>query len=257
MGYDYKYGRCVNHASTLACDQMVQPGGLICNINLDFGPLLGGVQSVCAFGNGGGGVAIKVACNTWTADTLNATEMATGICNQAWNGLAGVINTFSLGLGGAAAAALGLQSQFVNSCISAAIPALNAAGIGSNATAPFACDPGLICNQAGNCAKGLPPAIAGGASCVNTGLGCLNFTGKSTIQSVLNWSISIAGGIAFIIIIAAAFQITTARGDAKRVQAGKELLFSALAGIFMIVLAIVLLNFLGLNVLGLQQFGFA
>ena len=91
---------------------------------------------------------------------------------------------------------------------------------------------------------------------VQTGLGCLDITGKNTIQTLLNWGVVIGGGIAFILILVASIQITTAQGDAKRVAAGKELLFATLGGIFLFATAIVLLNFIGVNILGLDQLGF-
>ena len=92
-----------------------------------------------------------------------------------------------------------------------------------------------------------------GADHVNTALGCLNVGGDGTaaITTILSWATGVSGGIAFIMIIVAAFQITTAAGDAKKVQAGKELLYAALAGIFFIAFSVVILNFLGVKLLGI------
>jgi len=56
-------------------------------------------------------------------------------------------------------------------------------------------------------------------------------------------------------IVFAGFQMTTAGGDPKKVQAAKELLVSALSGLVIIVLSVVLLNFIGVSVLGLEKFG--
>lgn len=91
---------------------------------------------------------------------------------------------------------------------------------------------------------------------IHTAIGCLDYTGKETISQLLNWAIILAGGIAFILILVASFQITTAQGDAKKAAAARELITSALSGLILIVISVVLLNLIGVNVLGLDQFGF-
>lgn len=99
------------------------------------------------------------------------------------------------------------------------------------------------------------PLCADGVS-VNTALGCLNIAGPQMIQTLVGWGIGIAGGIAFLMLIYAAFLVTTARGDAKTVKAGQELITAAITGLVLIAFSVVILNFLGVNVLGLQNLGF-
>jgi hypothetical protein len=84
----------------------------------------------------------------------------------------------------------------------------------------------------------------------------LDITGRATIETLLRWATGIAGGIALAVLGYAGFIITTATGDPKRVQAGRELVTSAFAGIFLIATAVVLLNFIGVDVLGLGSLGF-
>ncbi len=99
---------------------------------------------------------------------------------------------------------------------------------------------------------------------VKTPFGCLAFTSgdnnenaaKITISVLSNWSIAIGAGIALFIILFASLQIATGSGDPKRIKAGQELLFSGLAGMFLISMAIVVLNFLGVKILGLDLLGF-
>ena len=55
-------------------------------------------------------------------------------------------------------------------------------------------------------------------------------------------------------IVLAGFQMTTASGDPKKVQAARELLMSALAGLIIIALSLVLLNFIGVKILNLPGF---
>ncbi len=65
-----------------------------------------------------------------------------------------------------------------------------------------------------------------------------------------------ATGIAILTLIYASFQIVTAAGDAKRVQAGKELITASIGGLILIVMGVVILNFLGVKILGLGSLGF-
>lgn len=93
---------------------------------------------------------------------------------------------------------------------------------------------------------------------VNTAIGCLMAGDpKIFISQLLGWGVGIGGGIAFLMIVLAGFQMVTASGDPKKVQAAKELLTSAIAGLVLIVLSVVLLNFIGVSILGLNSLGFS
>ncbi len=90
---------------------------------------------------------------------------------------------------------------------------------------------------------------------VETAIGCLAAGDpKLLISQLLGWGVGIGGGIAFLLIVYAGFQMTTAGGDPKRVQAARELLVSAISGLILIVFSIVLLNFIGFQVLNLPGF---
>jgi len=90
---------------------------------------------------------------------------------------------------------------------------------------------------------------------VNTAIGCLMAGDpKQLISQLLGWGVVMGIGIAFLMIIFAGFQITTAAGDPKRVKAGQELLTSAISGLLLIVFSIFLLNFIGVSILGLPGF---
>ena len=77
---------------------------------------------------------------------------------------------------------------------------------------------------------------------------------KQFISQLLGWGVGIGGGIAFLMIVLAGFQMATASGDPKKVQAARELLMSALAGLIIIALSLVLLNFIGVKILNLPGF---
>lgn len=99
------------------------------------------------------------------------------------------------------------------------------------------------------------PLCDGGLG-VNTAIGCLS-AGRPTvfIGQLLGWAIVVGGGIAFLLAAYAGFQISTAAGDPKRVQAARELLTSALSGLLLIIFSIALLKVIGINILSLSTFG--
>ncbi len=92
---------------------------------------------------------------------------------------------------------------------------------------------------------------------VQTAIGCLMAGDpKQLISQLLGWGVVVGGGVAFLLIILAGFQMTTAAGDPKKVQAARELLMSAISGLILIVLSVVFLNFVGVSILGLDKLGF-
>ena len=99
------------------------------------------------------------------------------------------------------------------------------------------------------------PALCGEGLGVDTAIGCLMAGDpKQFISQLLGWGVGVGGGIAFLMIVFAGFQMVTASGDPKRVQAAKELLTSAIAGLLLIVFSIVLLNLIGFQILKLPGF---
>lgn len=114
-------------------------------------------------------------------------------------------------------------------------------------------------NDKTSCLNCLDPNQGQGGLETNTwtAIGCLKSgSPKDLVSQILSWAVFVGGGIAFILIVIAGFQITTASGDAKRVKAAQELLTSAISGLILIVLSVLLLNFIGVNILGLNNLGF-
>lgn len=99
---------------------------------------------------------------------------------------------------------------------------------------------------------------------IDTAIGCipleLGFFGSaggasSFVAFMLRWSIGLGGGIAFLLIVYAGFMITTSAGNPQRLQAGRELLTSAMAGLFMLLFSVFILRVIGIDILGLGQVG--
>lgn len=98
----------------------------------------------------------------------------------------------------------------------------------------------------GNCVNGDPKNVWTAIGCLRAG------EPKDLLGQILGWAVIVGGFIAFMMIVYSGFQITTAAGDPKRVQAAQQTLVSAISGLLLIIFSIILLNFVGLN-LGLAQ----
>lgn len=142
------------------------------------------------------------------------------------------------------------------------------------------CDKGFVpnstgCNQ-GNIAncnniKNLPciddVTISGGVTSedkdkllcgdesINTAVGCIPF-GDTTgfVGFVLRWAIGIGGGIAFLLILVAGFQIMSSSGDPERLKAGQELLTSAISGLLLLIFSVFILQLVGVQILNIPGF---
>jgi len=91
---------------------------------------------------------------------------------------------------------------------------------------------------------------------INTAIGCIPVaSSEDFIGFILRWAIGIGGGIAFLLILIAGFQIMTSQGSPDKLQAGKELLTSAIVGIILIIFSIFILELIGVDILGIPGFG--
>ncbi len=95
---------------------------------------------------------------------------------------------------------------------------------------------------------------------INTAIGCIPVMGDdgkyNFLNFILRWAIGVGGGVAFLLIVYSGFMIMTASGNPERMQAGKELLTSAISGLILLIFSIFILRFIGIDILGLGEFGF-
>ena len=85
---------------------------------------------------------------------------------------------------------------------------------------------------------------------INTAIGCIPISNTGDfVGFILGWGIGVGGGIALLLIIYAGFMIMTSTGNPERVQAGQELLTSALAGVIMLVFSVFILRLIGVDIL--------
>jgi hypothetical protein len=88
-----------------------------------------------------------------------------------------------------------------------------------------------------------------------TAIGCIPANDTNELTAfILRWALGIGGGIAFLFIIYSGFMITTSAGNPERVQAGKELLTAAIAGLMLIIFSVFLLDIIGVRILRLPGF---
>ena len=119
--------------------------------------------------------------------------------------------------------------------------------------------PGTTPGTTGGAVSTLAPVITPGGehgTCGNnaiyTAIGCIPINSMNEFTGdILSWAIGIAGGVAFIMIIVSGYIITSAAGDPKRLQGGKELLTAAVSGLLLLVFSVFLLHLIGVEILNL------
>lgn len=88
-----------------------------------------------------------------------------------------------------------------------------------------------------------------------TAIGCIPIRDANEFVGwFLRWAMGIAGGIAFVLMLIAGFQIMTASGNPEKVQGGKELLNAAISGLILIIFSVFLLKLIGVDILALPGF---
>jgi len=90
-----------------------------------------------------------------------------------------------------------------------------------------------------------------------TVVGCLSTdpSGAPFVKSILTIVFAISGGIAFLTVIMASATILTSAGDPLKLRSGKDMLTSALAGLFLILFSVFLLRVVGVDILRIPGFG--
>ena len=83
---------------------------------------------------------------------------------------------------------------------------------------------------------------------IETALGCIPTTTAGFISAFLKIALGIAGGIAFLMMAFGAIKILTSSGNPDGINAGRELIISALTGLLFIVFAVFLLRLIGIQI---------
>lgn len=88
-----------------------------------------------------------------------------------------------------------------------------------------------------------------------TAIGCIDTKPDLFIKKFITFGAGLAGGIAFLLILFGGFQVMTSTGNPEKLNAGKELVVSAITGLLLVIFSIFLLKIIGYNILGIPGFG--
>ena len=99
------------------------------------------------------------------------------------------------------------------------------------------------------------PSTGCGTNEVNTALGCISTsvdtTGNSFFGSVIKIAVGLGGGLALLLMLYGVFIVTTSAGIPEKLKEGKEIISSAVAGLLFIIMAIFLMNLVGVKILAI------
>lgn len=88
-----------------------------------------------------------------------------------------------------------------------------------------------------------------------TSVGCIQTSPTIIVTTVVTIGLGLSGGIALLMILAAAFLFSTSQGDPKRTTQARELLTSAVIGLLFTIFSIAILQFIGVSILRIPDFG--
>jgi NhaP-type Na+/H+ or K+/H+ antiporter len=88
----------------------------------------------------------------------------------------------------------------------------------------------------------------------DTALGCVPNDTLPFVGWVLGNSIKIGGGIAFLLMVFAGFQITTSTANPERLKGGQEMLTAAIEGLLFLIFSAFLLNLIGVKIFNFPEF---
>jgi hypothetical protein len=126
---------------------------------------------------------------------------------------------------------------------------------------PYA-NPGEACDEYLNQCKALPviaqttACTDGTPGCVNSGLGPIKFEYGGFLNQIITIGISIGSGIGFLMLIYGSWKTMMSKGNPDAINEGKEIITSAVAGLVFIVFSVTIMQVIGLDILGLNRFGF-
>lgn len=134
--------------------------------------------------------------------------------------------------------------------------------IGATTPIPPSPSPGPIILPPSPGITGLP-SIAGGTQCgvipndpaIATAIGCIHTSPVGFVKDFLKFALGIAGGLAFLLMLLGAFQMITSAGNPDTLAAGKDRLTNAVIGLLFVIFAVLLLQIIGVDILGIEGFG--
>lgn len=88
-----------------------------------------------------------------------------------------------------------------------------------------------------------------------TAVGCIRISKTGLAGDLIRLGLGIGGGLALISILAAAFMFSTSQGDSGKLKEAKELMTASVAGLFFMIFSVIILNFVGVEILKIPGLG--
>lgn len=129
---------------------------------------------------------------------------------------------------------------------------IDSATITKPSTPTLGCTPDDI--KAGKCTTSAGIPCPDGSEGIQTAIGCVHTKPVAFISDALRFIAGIAGGIAFLLMLTGAFQMITSSGNPETLNAGRERFTSAIIGLLFIIFSVLLLQIIGVDILGLEQY---
>jgi hypothetical protein len=110
--------------------------------------------------------------------------------------------------------------------------------------------------QQGSNAPSYRPYLCDDQVSIDTAIGCIPIDDPTRFTIfILRWAIGIGGGLSFLLILLAGFQIISSSGNPERLRAGQELMTSAVTGVILLLFSVFILRLVGLDILGITALG--
>jgi len=90
---------------------------------------------------------------------------------------------------------------------------------------------------------------------IQTAIGPIETTPGGFVKSVFSLVLGLAGGLALLLIIYSGFQLIESRGNPEKLETAREQLTSAIIGLLFIIFSLVIIQFLGVDILKLPGLG--
>jgi hypothetical protein len=91
------------------------------------------------------------------------------------------------------------------------------------------------------------------ATC-NTAVGAISTSAQGFVNSLMAVILSIVGGIAVILIIISGYRLMVSQGNPENIKNAKDQLTAAIVGLLFVIFSLVILQIIGVNILGLPGF---
>lgn len=89
----------------------------------------------------------------------------------------------------------------------------------------------------------------------HTAIGDIKTSPGGFVESIMQFVLTLAGGIAVLLIMISGYRLIASQGNPEKLQGAREQLTAAIVGLLFVIFAVVILETIGFNILGLPGFG--